>query len=156
MVIRESIPLGLMLLVMNRATKASAICCHDLTVLRPNWLNHRNATFPRLNGNSLHINKSLYRHNVILCWSWLMWATGFVRPSYASNRGAVNLFGSSAHSISSEKGDDETKSKAFQTLPCSPFRADYLIATSWCQGLLSRCRPRLLVLQSFTRSSEAR
>ena len=45
---------------------------------------------------------------------------GSVRPLYISNAGAVYLGGSLARSISSEKGDEEIWSSAFQTAPCSP------------------------------------
>ena len=58
----------------------------------------------------------------------------------------MNFSGSSAHSISSEKGDKETRSKAFHTGPCSPRRADFLgilggrTPLSWCPlVLLEEC-----------------
>ena len=45
---------------------------------------------------------------------------GSIRPLYTSNPGAVYLGGSLARSISSEKGDEDIWSSAFQTAPYSP------------------------------------
>jgi hypothetical protein len=48
----------------------------------------------------------------------------------------VNLSGSSALSISLEKGEDDTRSRAFQTACCSPGRAIFLEICSFVRGPL--------------------
>ena len=63
-----------------------------------------------------------------------MWATRSVRPLYISKRGDVYLSGSSALSICLEKGEDDTKSRAFQTACCPPRRAVFLEACSFDRG----------------------
>jgi hypothetical protein len=74
---------------------------------------------------------SLKRDKAILCWLRPIWATRSVRPLYISKRGAVYLSGSSALSICLEKGEEDARSRAFQTACCPPGRAVFLEVCSF-------------------------